>query len=105
MKPSQNTLDSLSDIDRVETAGDIRRIGGQMLLALARKEISATDIDAAAKMVAAQALHMAAEVKVAKAAIELRERGAYLGKVAAMGRLVIGTPKQDDGDSSACALN
>lgn len=89
MKASTNTLEALSDIDRVETSGEVRRIGAQMLLALARKEVSSADIEAAAKMVAAQALHMAAEVKVARAAIELRAHGADLGKVAEMGRLVI----------------
>jgi hypothetical protein len=92
MKPSQNTLESLSDIKAVETSGDLRRIGAQMLLALARKEISATDLEAAAKMIDSQANHLNAEVKLAKAAIELRERGADLGKVVHIGRTLIGTP-------------
>lgn len=89
MTPSQNTLDSLSDIGKVSETGHIRRIGAQMLLALARKEISATDVDAASKMIGAQAAHMAAEVKVAKAQIELREKGADLGKTAVIGKMVI----------------
>lgn len=90
MKPSQNTLESLSDIDRVETTGQVRRIGAQMLLALARKEISPTDVEAAAKMIAAQAMHMQTEVKLAIAATALREKGASLGKIAHMGQQVIG---------------
>lgn len=101
MNPSKNTLDALSDITSVQTSGQIRRIGAQMLLALARKEVSATDIEAAAKMVAAQALHMAAEVKVARAAIELRERGADLGKVSEMGQLRIG-PARDAATGDSC---
>ena len=92
MKPSTNTLESLSDIQRVETAGDVRRIGAQMLLALARKEISATDLEAAAKMIDAQANHMNAEVKIARTAIELRERGADLGKIVHLGKTLIGNP-------------
>ena len=95
MKPSQNTLESLEDMDRMETSGDIRRVGAQMLLALARKEISATDLEAAAKMIDAQANSLNAEVKMAKAAIELRERGADLGKVVHIGRTLIGTPKAE----------
>lgn len=95
MKPSINTLESLQDIGRVETSGDIRRIGAQMLLALARKEISATDLEAAAKMIDAQANSLNAEVKLAKAAIELRERGADLGKVVHIGRTLIGTPDKE----------
>ena len=90
MNPSANTLASLSDIDRVETTGQVRRIGAQMLLALARKEISATDVEAAAKMMAAQALHMQTEVKLAVAAIALREKGADLAKTALMGQQLIG---------------
>ena len=90
MKPSPHTLEALQDIDQVRTAGDLRRIGAQMLLALARKEISATDLDAASKMIDAQAHSLEAEVKVAKAAIELRERGADLGKVVHLGQTLIG---------------
>jgi thioredoxin-like negative regulator of GroEL len=92
MKASVNTLESLADIARVETAGDVRRIGAQMLLALARKEISATDLEAAAKMIDAQANHLNAEVKIAKTAIELRERGADLGKIVHLGKTLIGDP-------------
>lgn len=92
MKASQNTLDSLHDLQRVQTSGDVRRIGAQMLLALARKEISATDLEAAAKMIDAQANHLNAEVKIAKTAIELRERGADLGKIVHLGKTIIGDP-------------
>lgn len=96
MKASPQTLEALQDIDQVRTAGDIRRIGAQMLLALARKEISATDLDAASKMIDAQAHSLEAEVKVAKASIELRERGADLGKVVHLGQTIIGSaPKAD----------
>lgn len=91
MKPSKNTLESLNDIDRVETSGDIRRIGGQMLLALARKEISSTDVEAAAKMIAAQAMHLMAEVKTHTHAQILRESGAELAKrLPELGNLRIG---------------
>lgn len=96
MNPSANTLDSLSDIGRVETTGQVRRIGAQMLLALARKEISATDIEAAAKMIAAQAMHMQTEVKLAVAAITLREKGANLAKPAQMGQQLIGGTATND---------
>lgn len=90
MNPSQNTLDSLADIERVETTGQVRRIGAQMLLALARKEISATDVEAASKMIAAQAMHMQTEVRLAVAAITMREKGADIGKAAQMGQQLIG---------------
>ena len=98
MKASINTLDSLSDMGKVATSGDIRRIGGQMLLALARKEIPSGDVEAASRMIAAQAAHLAAEVKVARAVIELREKGADLGKLSAMGQMLIGTPDAQPSD-------
>jgi hypothetical protein len=102
MKPSRNLVEALEDMERVETAGDIRRIGAEMLLALARKEISATDLEAAAKMIDAQANHLSAEVKLAKTSDELRSRGVDLGKIVHIGRTVIGNPppeiKQIEGE-------
>ncbi|WP_439606855.1 hypothetical protein [Hydrogenophaga sp.] len=92
MKVSQSLEQALSDISRMETTGDIRRVGAEMLLALARKEISATDVDAAAKMVAAQAAHMMAEVKTAVNAQTIREKGGDIGRISHMGRTLIGTP-------------
>lgn len=92
MKASKNLVEALSDIDRMETTGDVRRVGAEMLLALARKEISATDVDAAAKMVAAQAAHMMAEVKTAIQAQVIREKGGELAKVSHLGRTLIGRP-------------
>lgn len=93
MKASQNTLESLSDIKAVTTSGDVRRIGAQMLLALARKEISAVDLMAAAKMIDSQANHLNAEVKTMRVAAELRDRGAELTKIGHLGTMVIGTPQ------------
>jgi len=90
MKPSANTHDSLADIERLETSGQLRRVGAQMLLALARKEISATDVDSASKMIDAQARSLEAEVKTMKACIELRERGADIGKAVHLGQLLLG---------------
>ena len=94
MKASKSLVEALSDIDRMETTGDVRRVGAEMLLALARKEISATDVDAAAKMVAAQAAHMMAEVKTAVNAQTIRDKGGDLGRVSHLGRTLIGTPTQ-----------
>lgn len=94
MKPSQNTLDSLSDMKEVRTAGDVRRIGSQMLLALARKEISATDIDAASKMMTAQASLLAVELKAWSCANEMRKTGSSLTKEGQLGELDLIGPKK-----------
>ena len=87
MKPSQNTLESLSDITEVRSAGQIRRIGSQMLLALARKEVSAADIMAAAKITDSMANLTAVELKVRKYADDLRQRGSELVKPGQLGEL------------------
>lgn len=86
MKASENTLESLVDIDRVETTGQVRRIGAQMLLALARKEIPRDDVVAAGKMIDAMANSMQAEVRLAMSAVLLREKGGDLGRVESMGQ-------------------
>lgn len=90
MKPSQTTLDSLADMQQVATGGDLRRIVANSLLALARKEISATDVEAMAKGLDSISNSLTAEIKVAKTSIELREKGAQLGRVAHLGSMLIG---------------
>jgi hypothetical protein len=95
MKPTDTTLQAVSDIERVETTGQVRRIGSQMLLALLRKEISATDVEAGAKMIAAVSMSMHTEVKLAIAAMNLREKGADIAKVAHIGQTLIGGPSND----------
>lgn len=96
MNPSRNTIEALTDMKEVRTQGDLRRIVGNSLLALARKEISATDVEAMAKGLDSISNSLNAEVKVAKTAIELRERGANLGKVTSLGSLLIGTTPTTD---------
>lgn len=90
MKPSQNTLESISDMTQVATLGDVRRIIGQSLLALARKEISASDVVAIAKGVDAISNSLNAEISLARTAHDLRQTGANLGEVVHIGKTLIG---------------
>lgn len=90
MKPSTNLIDSLANMESVTTQGDLRRIVANSLLALARKEISATDVQAMGKGLESINNSLLAEIKVAKMAIELRTQGGELGKVVELGNLVIG---------------
>lgn len=94
MKAAKTLVESLADVEQVATQGDLRRIVANSLLALARKEISATDVEAMAKGLDAISNSLNAEVKVAKTSIELREKGAQLGQVVALGQLVIGNAPQ-----------
>jgi len=90
MKPSAITIEALADIGTVKTTGDVRRVGSQMLLALARKEVPASDVEAASKMIEAISNSINAEVRLAVAAIALRDKGAQLAKVEHLGKTVIG---------------
>ena len=48
MKAGNTVLSGLSDMTDVRTQGDLRLIVANSLLALARKELSATDVEAMA---------------------------------------------------------
>ena len=90
MKASDKLLESLSGMKEVQSQGDLRRIVANSLLALARKEISSTDIEAMAKGMDSISNSLNAEVRVAKAKIELRNIGAGIGEVTQLGSLLIG---------------
>lgn len=90
MRAARTLTESLEDMAQVVTQGDLRRIVANSLLALARKEISATDVEALATGLDSISNSLNAEIKVAKAAIELREKGAELGQVVQLGNMVIG---------------
>lgn len=90
MKAAKTLIDSLADMESVATHGHLRRIVGNSLLALARKEVGAADIEAMAKGLESISNSLNAEIRVAKASIELRDKGADLGKVVQLGQLAIG---------------
>lgn len=93
MKAAPTLIESLEGMQQVASNGDIRRIVANSLLALARKEISATDLEAMAKGLDSISNSLNAEIKVAKTAIELRDRGGDIGRVVQLGTLVIGQPE------------
>ena len=90
MKPSKTFLESISDLEEVKTAGDVRRVVANALLALARKEISATDVTAMAGALDSISNSLNTELKAAKAQVEMREAGVEMGKIASMGQMLIG---------------
>lgn len=96
MKAAKTLVESLDNMEQVATQGDLRRIVANSLLALARKEISATDVEAMAKGLDSISNSLNAEIKVARTSIELREKGASLGNVVHLGQLIIGnSPKPE----------
>lgn len=85
-----DTISALDAMDEVRTSGDLRRIVSNMMLGLARKQISATDIEAAAKGLDSISNSMNAEVKVARLDLDMRKAGQKLTESAEMGKLIIG---------------
>lgn len=89
MKPSLTVVENISDMNRIETGGDIRRLLGAFMLGLARKEVSATDAEAMAKCADAVSNSLNTELKVLKAKVEMRDAGADIGRIQQLGQLVI----------------
>jgi hypothetical protein len=83
------SIRALDDMTVVSSMGDVRRIVSTAMLALVRKEVSAADATALADLCDAMSNNVNAEVKLAKAQIELREKGANLGNVVEMGKLLL----------------
>jgi hypothetical protein len=78
MKASPAIVQALADIDRIEKGTEVTRVVSEMLLGVARKEVSATDLEAAAKAVAALAAHKHTELKCAQWAHQMRSEAAQL---------------------------
>ena len=81
MKAAPTLQESLGTLAAVTTTGDLRRIIANSLLALARKEISATDAVAMAKMLDSISSSMQTEVNVAKVRLEMHKTGGAVGKL------------------------
>lgn len=90
MKASKTAIEALSDMEAVSSLGDVRRIVGNSLLALVRKEISATDVVALSKGVDAISNSLSAEISLARVRLDLRERGAAVGEQVEFGKTLIG---------------
>lgn len=90
MKAARTLVDSLSTMEEVATQGDLRRIVGNSLLALARKEISGADVEAMAKGLDSISNSLNAEIRIAKTKIELREQAGALGPLVHLGQMLIG---------------
>lgn len=81
---------ALDSVEEIRTSGDLRRIVSNALLALARKEISATDVEAMAKGMDAISNSLNTEIKLARLDIDLRKSGGKLTETSELGKLLIG---------------
>ena len=90
MKISPTVLNGCADITRVSNAGQVRRLASQALLALLRKELSATDAVAAAKLVSAVNQSMDVEIKLMVAKATILDKSGHIVRSAAFGATLIG---------------
>lgn len=89
MKASKTATEALSDMGQIRTNGDLRRLISNAMLALLRKEISATDTLVLAKCLDAVSNNLNSEVTAAKTQLVVREKGGDFGKIVAVGSLLI----------------
>lgn len=90
MKPSQTALEALRSTPSIRTAGDARTVLSNMLLALVRKEVSATDAEAAVALTDGMCNLMNTEIKAARLKIELEKAAGKTVTLTELGQLVIG---------------
>jgi len=74
---------------RVGSAGDVRSIVANSLLAVVRGEMSTSELEALAKGAVAIAALMNAEAKMLVLQEMLRSKGAEIGKIQPIGRMAI----------------
>lgn len=89
MKPSPTALEALKNTPVVRTAGDARSVLSNMLLALARKEISATDALAAVALTDGMCNLLNSEIKVTRLNIEMAKAAGQTVKLATLGQMLI----------------
>lgn len=93
-KPPE-AFDVFANTGLINISGQCRSIVGQAMLALVRKEIGPEDMSALAKGLDSISASLYAEVKMAKAVLELADRGMNLGKVESMGKMLIGVSTEE----------
>lgn len=89
MKPSQTAVEALKNTPTIRTAGDARNVLSNVLLALVRKEISATDATAAVAVTDGMCNLLNAEIKAARLNIDMRKAAGKQVEVTQLGQMVI----------------
>jgi hypothetical protein len=94
MKASPTALDALKNTPVVRTAGDARAVLSNVLLALVRKEISATDASAAVAVTDGMCNLLNAEIKAARLSIDMQRAAGKSVAMTELGQMVIAGERQ-----------
>ncbi len=89
MKPSSTALEALKNTPVVRTAGDARSVLSNVLLALVRKEISATDAAAAVAVTDGMCNLLNAEIKATRLNIDMQKAAGSQVKMTELGQMLI----------------
>lgn len=89
MKPSETAVEALKNTPVIRTAGDARAVLSNVLLALVRKEISATDATAAVAVTDGMCNLLNAEIKAARLNIDMRRAAGEVVRATELGQMVI----------------
>lgn len=97
MKPSQTVAEALKNTPAVRTAGDARAVLANVLLGLARKEISATDATAFVAVTDGMCNVLNTEIKAVRLNIEMQKAAGKSVRLTELGQTVIaGEPSKKD---------
>lgn len=88
MKPSQTALESIKNTPALRTDGEINSVLGNVLLALLRKEISATDATAAVAITDGMCNVMNTTIKAMRLKIDLQKSTGEKVKLVELGQQV-----------------
>jgi len=89
MKPSITATEALKNTPQVRTAGDARAVLSNILLALVRKEISATDATAAVALTDGMCNLMNTEIRAVRLQLEMEKAAGQTVKLTQLGQLLI----------------
>ena len=89
MKPSQTALEALRNTPVVRTRADATGVLANVLTALLRKEISATDATAAVAVTDGMCNLVNTEIKAMRLQLEMRKAGAGVVELLDLGQMVL----------------
>jgi hypothetical protein len=98
MKPSITATEALKATPTIRTTGDVRAVLSNVLLALVRKEISATDAMAAVAVTDGMCNSLNNEIKAARLHLDLQRASGKVVGLTQIGQMVInGDPAPEQG--------
>jgi hypothetical protein len=96
MKASQTAVEALKNTPVIRTAGDARAVLSNVLLALVRKEISATDATAAVAVTDGMCNLLNSEIKAARLTLEMRKAAGKAVALVELGQTLINGEKNGE---------